>query len=412
MDVPRTRSVVPVRQVICALTVILLVSVTAALRQWRAAPPSVDLATLHVGTVIRGDLRRSIQGPGILEASDSRWLSATHAGRVEKLLLRPGATVQPNTVIMELSNPEMQLQALEADRQLAMARTEHVRMIRESSTALLQERAALTTLVAEHKEAVRRWEATKGMVEAQSVAALDAQRLEARVSELAERVALTRERLRVLEDQARKEQASHDHQMRTLEQMARFHHNQLNDLMIQAEVGGVLQTQPVEAGQWVVPGTMLGKIARPDSLKAVLRISEVQARDVTVGQKVLVDTRNGVAHGVVSLVAPTAKEGTVTVDVTLPTPLPPGARADARVDGTILVETLVNVLTLPRPAHAQVQARLVLFRIDGDTAARTPVDLGVASATHFEIRGGAHEGDRFILSDMSRWDGMDRLSIH
>jgi hypothetical protein len=365
-----------------------------------------------VAAVIRQPLVHTVEAPGLLEASEARWLCATQAGRIEALPLKPSALVRVDTVVVRLSNPELELGALEAEQKLVAARADRVRRTTDSAASLLEQRSALAGLVADQQQATRRWGAEKRLLLAGSIPSLEAQSTEGELGKLRERVGFAREGIQLLQEQARAELATLNQAVGLAERLVRFQRAALESLTIRAGAEGVLQALPVELGQWVVPGAVLGKVARPESLKAMLRVSEVQTREVKLGQRASIDTRHGIANGVVSLVSPRAEEGSVALEVTFPGALPAGARADARVEGTILIESLPEVLTLPRPARAQQNARLSLFKLVGNTARRVSLEAGVASATWLEIRRGAAEGDRFILSDMSRWDGADRLRVH
>jgi HlyD family secretion protein len=412
VDVPRTkRHTTLTRGLGTAGVALLALGLTAMTQKWRNLPPSVELNGLETAAVTRQPLLHSVQGPGVLEAAEARWLCATQAGRIEALPLKPSALVGVDSVVVALSNPEVELRALEAEQKLLAARANRLQRTTDSAAALLDQRSALAMLVANHQEARRRWEAEERLLQAGTIPWLDAERTRGQLYQLGERVVLTRARIQLLDDKARRELLSLNQEVQVAEKLVRFQRAALESLQVRAGAEGILQALKVELGQWVLPGAVLGKVARPGSLKAILQISEVHAREIKLGQRASIDTRHGIADGVVSLVSPRAEEGSVAVEVAFPVPLPPGARADARVEGTIVVHALHQVLTLPRPARAQQNTRLTLFKLVGNTASRVSLDTGVSSATSVQIRSGAVEGDRFILSDMSRWDGVDHLRV-
>ena len=393
--------------------VLVLAGITGALSRVRAAAPTVERSAVWLDTVKRGPMIRQVKGTGTLVPEQSRWLTADTAGRVERIHLRPGTPVLPDTLVLELSNPDVQLQALEAERQLASAEAELIALRAGLETQRLSQQATLITLENESTLAETQAEATGALLERALVPSLEVRQARGRAGELTARLALERQRLGLIQSTTREQLAAQAGQIERLRAVARFRRTQVESLRVKASETGVLSELPLELGQWVTPGTVLAKVVRPERLKAELRIAETQARDILPGQRVEVDTRNGVVEGVVARIAPAASQGTVRVEVSLPGELPRGARPDLTVEGTVELERLGNVLSLGRPAGAQPQATLSLFKrvAGGDEAVRVPVKLGRGSVNTIEVVQGLAEGDEVVLSDMTAWDAVDRVRL-
>ncbi|PYR39083.1 MAG: RND transporter [Acidobacteria bacterium] len=416
MDIARPSNVRRVRLRRAAYAVVGLLAVgliTLGLSRLKPAAPSVDHATVWIDTVKRGPMLRQVRGLGTLVPEDVRWIPATTIGRVERIILRPGKTVQPQTPILELSNPTLEQEAQDATLKLKAAEASLANLRVQLDNDSLQLEATTASIEADYQKAKLQTEVNTQLLEKQLIAAiivkqsrLDAEQLEARLTiakkQLASRTESMRSRLAV--QQAEVDQAS---ALMTLKQ------RQVAELHVRAGVSGVLQLVPVEVGQQVAPGTNLARVADPALLKAELKIAETQAKDIQVGQRASIDTRNGVVEGTVTRIDPSVQNGTVTVDVAMTGPLPKGARPDLSVDGTIELERLPDVLFVGRPAFGQEQSTVGLFRLQSDgTAARTPVTLGRSSVNTVEVRSGLAVGDQVILSDMSAWDGFDRIRLN
>ena len=416
MDIARPSNVRRVRLRRAAYAVVGLLAVgliTLGLSRLKPAAPSVDHATVWIDTVKRGPMLRQVRGLGTLVPEDVRWIPATTIGRVERIILRPGKTVQPQTPILELSNPTLEQEAQDATLELKAAEASLANLRVQLDNDSLQLEATTASIEADYQKAKLQTEVNTQLLEKQLIAAiivkqsrLDAEQLEARLTiakkQLASRTESMRSRLAV--QQAEVDQAS---ALMTLKQ------RQVAELHVRAGVSGVLQLVPVEVGQQVAPGTNLARVADPALLKAELKIAETQAKDIQVGQRASIDTRNGVVEGTVTRIDPSVQNGTVTVDVAMTGPLPKGARPDLSVDGTIELERLPDVLFVGRPAFGQEQSTVGLFRLQSDgTAARTPVTLGRSSVNTVEVRSGLAVGDQVILSDMSAWDGFDRIRLN
>lgn len=413
MDIPRTRKPNRKPYIYGAIGVIALAAVTMGLSRLRAAAPTVEKGSVWMDTVKRGPMLRQVKGAGTLVPEYIRWLTADTAGRVERIHVRPGAPVQPDTLLLELSNPDVQLQALEAERQLASAEAELIALRTRLETERISQEATIATLGADSANAGRQAQATVALLDRSYVPTLEAQQTKEKAGELSLRLDLERKRLVVLQASTRDQLAAQQGQIERLKAVARFRRTQVESMQVKAGEAGVLTELPLELGQWVTPGTVLAKVVKPERLKAELRIAETQARDIQVGQKAQVDTRNGVVEGTVARIAPAASQGTVRVEVTLPAELPKGARPDLTVEGTVELERLPDVLSVGRPAGAQPNSTVSLFRVmpGSDEAVRVPVQLGRGSVNAIEVVQGLTEGDQVVLSDMTAWDAVDRVRV-
>lgn len=396
-----------------ALGVLALGLLTAWLWQLEPAPPTIPRSSVYLGTVERGEMLRQVRGPGTLVPEEIRWLAARTEGRVERKVLLPGATVEPDSAILELSNPELEQTTQDALLQLRQAEADYNDRVATLESVLLNERAAAAAIESEYRQALLQMQADDELAKDGLVPELTAKLSRLRAEQLEGRNLIEKERLAVsqrsvdaqlLSARARLDQASALYDLRR---------SQLDALTVRAGIHGVLQVVPVEEGQLVTLGFNLARVAKPDRLKAELRIAETQAKDVAIGQRADIDTRNGVVEGRVVRIDPSVQNGSVTVDVTLVGDLPPGARPDLSVDGTIELERLVDVLYVGRPAYGQAHSRIGLFRLDpGEgTATRVPVELGRTSVTTVEIVSGLQQGDRVILSDTSQWEDFDKVRL-
>jgi HlyD family secretion protein len=354
-----------------------------------------------------------VRGLGTLVPEDTRWLSATTDGRVERILLRPGAVVNPDTVTLELSNPQVQQEALNARLALqsAEAALENLRV--QLQNDLLTQEAQVATIEAEYKQARMDAEANDALAKQQLISSLLLKQSQLRADTLQTRYEIEKKRFMMASDsieaRTRVQQAAVD-QARAASELQQ---GRLAALKVRPGFAGVLQQVPVEVGQQVAPGQNLARVADPGRLKAELRIAETQARDVEVGQLAYIDTRNGIIPGRVSRKDPAAANGTVTVDVTLTAALPRGAVPDLSVDGTIELERVESALQVGRPAFGQEQSTIALFKIvDAQGhAERTQVRVGRSSVNTMEIVSGLNVGDQVVVSDMSAWDAVDRVRL-
>jgi HlyD family secretion protein len=397
-----------------AASAVAVVLLTLGVSRLKPAAPTVERSTVVIDTVKRGEMVREVRGLGTLVPEEIRWIPAVTEARVERLVLLPGTRVARDSVVLELSNPELEQQALEAESQARAAEARYTELKVRLESQLLDQKAAAARVGAESKQARLRADADAELAKNGLIAGLTLKLSLSAAEELEHRERIEQQRLGIageaIEAQLRVQQAEVE-QRRAL---ARLRRSQVDALRVRAGLDGVLQVVPVEVGQRVAPGTNLARVARPERLKAVIRVPETQARDVVPGQKAVVDTRNGVVDARVVRVDPAVQNGTVTVDLTLLGELPKGARPDLTVDGTIELERLENALHVGRPAMGQPQSTVGLFRLVKGTgeAVRVRVRLGQASVSTIEVLEGLEVGDEVILSDTSAWDATDRIRLN
>jgi HlyD family secretion protein len=402
------------RWVMIAAAALVLIVTTVALARLQPAAPSVDRDIVFTGEVSHGTMIRQVRGPGTLVPEHVRWVSAVTAGRVERRLVEPGAEVTVGTIIMELSNPDVQLQALEAERQLAAAQAGLVELRTNLQNQRLNQAGIFAQTRTAYQQAVRVLESNEELARKDLIAENDLQQSRDQVEELEERLEIERQRLALMDRNIERQIAVQESQVERLQQIVDFQRDRLESMHVTAGTDGVLQELNFEPGQWVQPGTTLAKVVQPGRLKAVLRIPEVQAKDVTVGQPASIDIRSGTIPGNVTRIDPAAQGGSVTVDVALDVEeLPRGARPDLSVDGTIEVARLDDVMHMPRPHIGQANSSVGLFKLveGGNEAVRVTVQFGQTSVNEVEVRSGLEEGDVVILSDMSAWDSYDRVRL-
>ncbi len=395
------------------IAIVALVAMTLGLRGLKPAAPRVDRASVWIDSVQKGPLVIEVRGPGTLVPERIRYISAVTAGRVERRLAEPGQEVHPETVLLELSNPDVQLEALESERQLTVAQADYVNLKTNLETQRLNQEAAVAAAKAAYQDAKRNADASKGLATKELISAMEADRALDRVEEMETRFQVEEKRLAVMVGAADSQLALQKEQVGRLVAVTNFQRGRVRSMKVLAGADGILQELPLEVGQWAQSGATLARLVEPGKLKAVLRIPETQAKDVAIGQPAAIDTRNGIAKGKVRRIDPAVQNGTVTVDVSLEGELPRGARPDLSVDGTIQVERLENVLHVGRPAYGQSNSAVGLFKLtaDGTEATRINVRLGRTSVNTVEIAGGLEPGDKVIISDMSRWDGHDRVRV-
>ena len=387
--------------------------ITYGLTKLKPAAPSVEISTTVIDTVKRGEMVRDVRGNGTLVPEVTRWVPAPAEGRVENIPVQAGAVVDASTVIAELSNPQMEQQATDAEFQVkaAEADEENLRVRLESDT--MTQKAAIATINAQYSQAKLQLDSDEDLAKKGLVADLPLKISRVAVQDLANRLKVEQERLNVNSKATRAQLNAASSRLAQLRVMAKLRREQVDALKVRAGTAGVLQVVSVQVGQQVTPGLNMARVADPASLKAVLRIPETTIKDVRIGQTVLVDTRNGIIQGTVSRIDPAAREGTFEVDASLSGPLPPSARPDLSVDGTIELERLKDVLKLGRPAFGQANQTIGMFVLtaDGSEAVRTPVRLGRNSVSTVEIVEGLKEGDRVIISDTSAQDSYNRIRL-
>ncbi|GJG88977.1 RND transporter [Gemmatimonadetes bacterium T265] len=436
MDIPRPKRKKTFRNVLVAAGLAVAAAGTAALTRLEPAAPSVERATLWIDTVRRGAFVRQVRAPGTLVPEHVRLISALTQGRVEQILVRPGAAVEAGTVLFTLSNPDVQLQLLEAERQLGAAQATLVSLKSQLETARLAQQATVAGLQNDYAEARRNADVYEALGKKGLASVNEMQNARDRASSLSLRRDIEQRRLALAGSTIGQQLALEEANVERMRAVAQFQRERLASMQVTAGEAGVLQSEDLDYGQWVLPGQVLARVAQPGRLKAVLRVPETQAKDVAVGQVVAVDTRTGsgaadgqragaavatggttgVIPGRVMRVDPAVQNGTVAVEVALEPAggvLPPGVRADLSVDGTVEIERLSDVLSVGRPAYGQPESTVGLFRLspDGTAARRVRVTLGRASVNAVEVLRGLNPGDRVIISDVSQYDAQDRLRI-
>ncbi|HKV37085.1 MAG TPA: HlyD family efflux transporter periplasmic adaptor subunit [Pyrinomonadaceae bacterium] len=411
---PKSKLKKKIRTVILIVVgVIAIGGITYGLTKLKPAAPAIDQSTTVIDTVKRGEMVRDVRGNGTLVPEVTRWVPAPAEGRVETIPVQAGAQVDASTVIAELSNPQMEQQAIDAEFQVkaAQADAENLRVKLESDT--MTQKSAIATINSQYSSAKLQLDADEVLAKQGLVADLVLKISRVAVQDLANRLKVEQERLAVNSKSTQAQLNAAASRLSQLQAMSKLRRDQVDALKVRAGTAGVLQVVSVQVGQQVQPGVNIARVADPASLKAVLRIPETTIKDVRIGQTVLVDTRNGIIQGTVSRIDPAAREGTFEVDASLAGPLPPSARPDLSVDGTIELERLKDVLKLGRPAFGQANQTIGMFVLtaDGTEAVRTPVRLGRNSVSTVEIMEGLKEGDRVIISDTSAQDSYNRVRL-
>jgi HlyD family secretion protein len=378
------------------------------------AAPSVERAALYIDTVERGDMLLQVRGPGVLVPREIRWIASASEARVDRVLVKPGAAVLPDTVLVEMSNPELEQQVGEARAAVSAAEADYAALQVQLQSGVLDQRAVLAAANAEYEGARLESEAQADLAEKGIVPAIDHRRAQLLAEQLKVRLDVERERVEIMQQSVDAQLRAATVRLEQQRQQLALREEQFANLHVRAGIEGVLQTLEVEAGQRVMPGTNIARVARPDELMAELRIAETQAKDIRLDQPVDIDTRNGVVEGRVIRIDPAVQNGTVQVDVEIEGELPPGARPDLSVDGTVLIERLNDVLHVGRPAYGQPGSTLRLFRLqpEAGVAVRVPVTLGKVSVNRVQILDGLQEGDTVVLSDTSQWDDHDRIELN
>ncbi len=400
--------------VLVAIGLVAVGGITYGITRLKPASPTLDRSAAVIDTVKRGQMLREVRGIGTLVPQSIRWVPAPADGRVERVLVQAGVTVSADTVIFELSNPQIDQQAIDAEFQMKAAQADgEVLKVRLEGDNMTQQ-SAIATINAEYSQARLQLDTDELLAKQGLVAEILLKVNRVRVRDIANRLKVEQARLAISGKATKAQMNAQDARIQQLRALANLKKEQAEALKVRAGTNGVLQQVSVQVGQQVTPGFDMARVADPASLKAELKIAETQIKDVTVGQPVSVDTRNGVIQGRVSRIDPAAREGTFVVDVELTGPLPASARPDLSVDGTIEIERLSNVLYVGRPAFGQGQQTIGLFRLspDGQEAVRTQVTLGRSSVSTIEIVSGLSEGDQVILSDTSALDSYDRIRVH
>jgi HlyD family secretion protein len=393
---------------------VVVILITVGVSRLKPAAPSVDRAAVWIDTVKRGPMLRLVRGSGTLVPEDIQWMNTTTSGRVERILLRPGAIVTPGSVILELSNPELQQSVTEAQLAYQSAQANFNNRKTELESQLLSQQADTAGVKSQYEDAVLQLEAQEKLYKDGLVSEIQVKQFRSREAELKNRLSIAEQRLKMAREGVKSQLAPQDAAVDQSRASYQLRVSQLENLRVKSNMHGVLQQVPVEVGAQVSAGTNLARVANPTKLKAEVRIAETQTKDIRIGQAAEVDTRNGIIKGQVSRIDPASSGGTVGVDITLLEALPGGARPDQSVDGTITLEKLSEVVFVGRPAFGQEHSTVMLFKLIGDTgeAQRVQVKLGRSSVNQIEIVEGLQPGDQVILSDMSAQDSYDRIRLN
>lgn len=402
------------RSILAAVLAIAAASATIGVRQLKPAAPTVEMATLWPDTVKRGPMVRQVRGLGTLVAQDVLTIPAQSDGRVIKRLELAGVNVNPETVLLVLSNPDMEVAANTAEWQVKQAKAAYEDLKVRLESQRLDQQSTVARTQSDFTQAKLTLDRDRELLRLNLKPEIEVKLSEGKYEEAKGRLANEQQRLKILDDSIKAQLDAQKVQIETLEAQYKLKREQVEQLTVRAGAKGVLKEMDVDVGQRVTPGTILAKVVQPGNLKAELKIPETQVKDVAIGQNAEIDTRNGVIEGKVMRIDPAAVNGTVTVDVRLIGELPPGARPDLSVDGTIEIEKLADVVYMGRPVFGQPNTTITLFKIDpdGKGAIRVPVKLGRASVNTIEVVDGLKPGDRVILSDMSAQDNVNRIRLN
>jgi HlyD family secretion protein len=398
--------------IVAGIAVVLLI--TVFLTRLEPAAPTVAAETLLIDQVKRGPMLRQVRGPGTLVPVDVRWISAPVDGRVERIPALPGVTVKEDTILLEMTDPTVEQNVVDAESQLKAAEADYDNLKAKLESDLLAQKASVTTAQSASDQAKLQLEADERLSKDGLIPELNYRLSRLKHDQLFKQAQTEVDRYQQSKRSSDAQLAAQRARVEQFRGTYELKRRQMESLKVRAGINGVLQELPVQVGQRVTPGTVLAKVARPESLKAELKVPEVQAKDVLPGQLASIDTRNGVMPGHVLRVAPSAVDGTVIVDVTLEGDLPKGARPDISVDGTIEIERLDNVLYVGRPAYGSANSKIEMFKLieNGKRAVRVPVELGRVSVNTVEVVKGLQAGDKVILSDTSAQDGYNKIRLN
>jgi HlyD family secretion protein len=398
-----------------AVAIVVLAAVAFFVVRLKPAAPVVDRATIWTDTVKRGPLLRQVRGPGTLVPREDkiRLIPAETEATVVRIRVLPGAKVEPDTLLMDLVDPTLQQELLDAQLQLKGAEADLTNTRAKLQSDLMTQKAGAATVSADDKQAQLQSTTDKSLYDLGVISGLTYSASKGKADELTTRNDLEKQRLTLNEKAIATQMAVQQTKVDQAKALLGLKQKQLDALSVRAGISGVLVELDHQVGEHVAPGTTLAKVVQPDQLKASLKIAETQARDIQIGQPAEIDTHNGVIDGKVMRIDPAVVAGTVTVDVELAGALPLGARPDLSVDGTIDLDRMANVLYVGRPAFGNENSTISLFKLsaDGKTAVRVPVKVGRASVNSIQVLEGLQEGDTVILSDMSRWDNTDKIRL-
>ena len=414
MDVARAPQKKTGRNALIGAGVLLVVVVTVALAKLKPAAPTVEAATMYMDSVRRGDMVRDVRGPGSLVPEHIIFISPRASARIDRLVAEAGQTLKAGDIMLEMSNPDVQIATLNAEQTLAGAQATLVTLSTSLHTANLTQEGVVNSTNTALVNAAQDAMAADSLLTKKLISPFDYNSKKTLAKQLTEQLRIEKERLTLMQQTVDSQIDVQKQQVARLKDIAKFQEDVQASLIMRAPASGVLQEdQTLQLGQWITQGTTIAKVVQPGKLKAQLRIPETQAKDVSIGQKASIDTRNGIIPGHVSRKDPSSVAGTVLVDVALDGPLPPGAVPDLSVDGTIVIEQLKNVLFTGRPASGAGTGPVGIFKVveNGSAAVRVQVMLGRSSVNLVEIVRGLEVGDKVILSDMSQWDNVDRVRL-
>ncbi|MEM7415597.1 MAG: HlyD family efflux transporter periplasmic adaptor subunit [Gemmatimonadota bacterium] len=406
------------KRVVWALGAVGLLGLTVfAQRLLPTAVPSVEGATVWRDTVEFGTMVRQVRGPGTLVPEQMRWITAVTAGRIEQILSLPGTEVGQGGMIMRMSNPDVDMQLLTARQQLSQAEAALAQLRTTLQTQELTQRGTVATVRSQYLDAERVYETNQRLFDENPdlVARADLDRSRESMQALELQLQVEQDRLAVMEATQQEQLDAQQEQISRLGELVQFNQDRLESMNVTVPVAGVLAPLdiPLQEGQWVQSGQQLSRVVVPGRLKAEIRITQTQAQDIVIGQTALIDTRTDTIVGNVTRIDPAVRNGTVTIDVALPLDLPPSARPDLSVDGNVVIDRLDEITYVGRPTFGQPNQRVSIFKLteDGEFADRVTIQLGASSVNDIQVLDGLVEGDIVILSDMSRWDGFERVKI-
>ena len=393
-----------------------VVGITLGVRALPSALPTVEGGTIWRDTVKQGTMIRQVRGPGTLVPEQVRWITAVTPGRIDQIIDLPGTTVKKGDVIMRMSNPDVDMQLLQAQQQLSQAEAQLSQLKSNLETQELQQRGTVATVRTQYLEAKRTYDTNQKLFNenANLVARATLDSSKEQYDELTQRLKIEQDRLNVMQKTRQEQIDAQNQQIERLQEMVQFNKDRLQSMQVTVPVAGVLAPLdiPLQEGQWVQSGQQLSRVVVPGRLKAEIRIPQTQAQEVVIGQRALIDMRTDSVYGKVTRIDPAVQNGTVTIDV-VPDSLPPSARADLSVDGNVIIEKLDNVVHMGRPTFGQANSKVSIFKLtpDGKEARRVTVELGASSVNEMEVKSGLKPGDVVILSDMSQWDGYNAVRI-
>jgi HlyD family secretion protein len=402
------------RNLLIVAIAVVVVSITVGISRLEPAAPTVDKQTLFTGKVTRGPMLRDVRGPGTLVPVDIRVVSLPVEGRVERIPALAGVRVEADTIILELSNPELQQNLFEAESQLRAGEADFADLRAQLESQLLDQQGQVAQAESEAEVARLQVDADEKLFKDQLIPEINFKRSQLQATQLTKRAKIENERLAKARQGNEAQLAAQRARVEQARALYELRRRQVESLKVRAGIPGVLQELPVQVGQRMPISSTLARVARPEKLKAELRIPEVQAKDVIIGMTASIDTRNGIVPGRVIRVAPSVQEGSVTVDVALEGPLPKGARPSLAVDGTILLQRLPDVIQVQRPSFGSANTKVEMFKLidEGKAAVRVPVEFGVSSVQYMEIVSGLQPGDEVILSEGSQFDGHEKIRLH